>query len=88
MALIFLWNEEHQQTLRYVSVAVWLMLILHVAAAAGPLRVPLLLLMVVGVTVGFLAEKKEAIAREEGTGGLKKTYKASLSRKKTCLRGF
>ena len=54
------------------------MLILHVAAAAGPLRVPLLLLMVVGVTVGFLAEKKEAIAREEGTGRLKKKNTQSI----------
>ena len=69
IALLFFWNEGSRQTLQYVSVPVWLMIILHVAAAAGPLRVPLLLLMVVAVTVGFIAEKKEAIRRQEGIGG-------------------
>ena len=68
MALLFFWNEGSEKTLRYVSVLVWLVIILHVAAAAGPLRVPLLLLILVAVTVGFIAEKKEAIRRQEGNG--------------------
>ena len=68
IALLFFWNEATEKVLHPVSVLVWLVLILHVAAAAGPLRVPLLLLIVAAITVGFIAEKKEAIKCQEGSG--------------------
>ena len=74
IALLFFWNEESEKVLRPVSVLVWLVLILHVAAAAGPLRVPLLLLIVTVITVGFIAEKKEALRSQEGGGKMSRFY--------------
>ncbi|OWF48593.1 Transmembrane protein 245 [Mizuhopecten yessoensis] len=60
LAVIFLWSPDTRRYLRYLSIPVWIVLTLHVATAAGYLRVPLLLFLVVVIVIGFVAEINEA----------------------------
>nr|KAG5688860.1 hypothetical protein BaRGS_005235 [Batillaria attramentaria] len=52
------WRAESRRTLSFLAVPVWIGVVLHIAAAAGPLRVPLLIAMVALMVVGFFAEVK------------------------------
>lgn len=61
------WRPESRRTLSSMALPVWIAVVLHVAAAAGPLRVPLLIAMVTLMVVGFFTEVKQA--RKQGTEG-------------------
>ncbi|XP_045207789.2 transmembrane protein 245-like isoform X2 [Mercenaria mercenaria] len=65
VAIIFLWTPESRGLLQKISIPVWLMFILHVAATAGILRVPLLLFMGAVMIVGFVAEHNEMRRQQE-----------------------
>ncbi|XP_052253030.1 transmembrane protein 245-like isoform X3 [Dreissena polymorpha] len=65
VAIVFFWSSETKVTLQYMSIPVWIIIILHVAATAGILRVPLFLLMGVGIVVGLVAETNEARKQQE-----------------------
>lgn len=54
------WKPESRRMLSLLAVPVWVAIVLHVASAAGCLRVPLLIIMVVLMVVGFVAEVKQA----------------------------
>ncbi|XP_033732626.1 transmembrane protein 245-like isoform X2 [Pecten maximus] len=60
LAVVFLWSPDSKRYLRYLSVPIWIVLILHVATAAGYLRVPLLMFLVVVIVIGFVSEINEA----------------------------
>ncbi|XP_069121345.1 transmembrane protein 245-like isoform X2 [Argopecten irradians] len=60
LAVVFLWSPDTKQYLRFLSFPVWIVLTLHVATAAGYLRVPLLIFLVVVIVIGFVAEINEA----------------------------
>ncbi|KAK3104725.1 hypothetical protein FSP39_008694 [Pinctada imbricata] len=60
LAVAFLWSPQSQQYFKYISVLVWFLLVLHVATAAGSLRVPLFILLIAIITIGFVTELKEA----------------------------
>ena len=58
------WRPESRRMLSRLAIPVWVSLVLHVAAAAGFLRVPLLIAMVALMVVGFVAEVKQASQQE------------------------
>ncbi|XP_060071913.1 transmembrane protein 245-like [Ylistrum balloti] len=60
LAVVFLWSPDTKRYLRYLSIPVWIVLTLHIATAAGYLRVPLLIFLVVVIVFGFVAEINEA----------------------------
>ena len=59
LAVGFLWSPESKRALRYLSMPVWFVLILHTATVAGSLRVPLFILLLFVIAVGFVTEVKE-----------------------------
>ncbi|XP_052092255.1 transmembrane protein 245-like isoform X1 [Mytilus californianus] len=59
LAVGFLWSPESKRYLRYLSMPVWFVLILHTATVAGSLRVPLFILLLIVIMVGFVAEVRE-----------------------------
>ncbi|XP_052804850.1 transmembrane protein 245-like isoform X3 [Mya arenaria] len=65
VAIVFFWREQTKDILRYMSIPMWIIVIFHLAATAGVLRVPLFFLMAVGVVVGLMAEKNEIKRQEE-----------------------
>ncbi|KAJ8307178.1 hypothetical protein KUTeg_015262 [Tegillarca granosa] len=68
LAVAFLWTPDLKKYLLYLSFPVWILIILHIATVAGFLRVPLLIFLVVVVTIGFIAEVKEAGKQKELQG--------------------
>ncbi|XP_064472316.1 transmembrane protein 245-like isoform X2 [Ornithodoros turicata] len=55
-ALCFWWNQQTRQVLRAASPLVWTALVCHVTSAAGSWRLPLLLVVLALLAMGFLAE--------------------------------
>ncbi|KAL4229343.1 hypothetical protein ACF0H5_012382 [Mactra antiquata] len=81
VAIIFLWTPESKDLVRRISIPVWLIFILHVAATAGILRVPLLIFMGIVMVVGFITEQNE-IQRQEKEGrdpNRKSIFESALS---------
>ena len=66
--VIFLWNAESKKYLRFLSLPVWGVLILHIATVAGALRVPLFMLIIGLIATGFAAEVKETKKKVEEQG--------------------
>ena len=71
LVVIFLWTPERSQTLKLLSIPVWIALLFHGATVAGPLRVPLLILVVTMTIVGFITELKHANKSQTDSGKLK-----------------
>ncbi|XP_076437470.1 transmembrane protein 245-like isoform X2 [Babylonia areolata] len=63
------WRPESRRMLSRLAIPVWVSVVLHVASAAGPLRVPLLIVLVTMMVVGFMAEIKQASQKEAAEGG-------------------
>ena len=61
------WRPESRRMLSRLAIPVWVSVVLHVASAAGLLRVPLLIALVAMMVVGFLAEINQA-SQQEGAG--------------------
>ncbi|XP_060582573.1 transmembrane protein 245-like isoform X2 [Ruditapes philippinarum] len=81
VAIIFLWTPESRGLLKKISIPVWLMFILHVAATAGILRVPLLIFMGAVMIVGFVADHNEMKRlQEEGQDPSRKSmFESAMS---------
>lgn len=62
------WRPESRRTLQIMAVPVWLIVVLHIAAAAGPLRVFLLIAMVTLMVFGFFTEVKQSKKDNSGEG--------------------
>ncbi|GFO39768.1 transmembrane protein 245-like [Plakobranchus ocellatus] len=62
LCVVFLWTPE-TTWMSYVAAPVWVALFLMIANVAGPLRVPLFLLLVVVIIVGII---KEVLPEEDG----------------------
>jgi len=54
-----MWSPDSKRCLRYLSLPVWCVLILHIATVAGYLRVPLFIFLLIVILVGFVAEVRE-----------------------------
>jgi hypothetical protein len=59
LAVSFMWSPDSKRYLRYLSMPVWCVLILHIATVAGYLRVPLFIFLLIVIWVGFVAEVRE-----------------------------
>lgn len=59
LAVSFMWSPDSKRYLRYLSMPVWCVLILHIATVAGYLRVPLFIFLLIVILVGFVAEVRE-----------------------------
>ncbi|CAG5130480.1 unnamed protein product [Candidula unifasciata] len=78
-----------QKWLRYLSAPVWVSLLLHFANAAGPLRVPLFILMISVMIIGAVVQMKpedspdgsKSDVAETGEASSKAASEASLSGK-------
>ncbi|XP_070175104.1 transmembrane protein 245-like isoform X2 [Littorina saxatilis] len=70
------WTPESRGVLSRLAIPVWLSLVLQIAAAAGPLRVPLLIAMVTMMVVGFVSELKQT-SEQEGDGEVSPTLSAA-----------
>ena len=64
MLVAVYWKPESRRMLSRLAIPMWVLVVLHIAAAAGPLRVPLLIAMVTLMVVGFVAEVKQASQQE------------------------
>ncbi|XP_071101496.1 transmembrane protein 245-like isoform X1 [Haliotis cracherodii] len=67
VTVIFFWTEESRKTFHYISITVWVTLILHIATVAGPLRLLLLAALVVVMVIGFVSEASKESAESEAT---------------------
>ncbi|KAL8571413.1 hypothetical protein ACOMHN_065245 [Nucella lapillus] len=74
------WRPESRRMLSRLAIPVWVAVVLHVASAAGPLRVPLLIVLVAMMVVGFFAEIKQATQKEAAEGGTKSSPTMSAAR--------
>ncbi|PVD35729.1 hypothetical protein C0Q70_02692 [Pomacea canaliculata] len=64
-AVAFFWRPESHRILSILGLPVWLIIVFHIASAAGVLRVPLLIAMVVLLVFGFVAEVNQARKRQD-----------------------
>ncbi|XP_064643465.1 transmembrane protein 245-like isoform X3 [Lineus longissimus] len=58
LVVIFYWTPQSSPFLKHLAVPVWIALLLQIITLAGPLRVPLFIILVTMLIVGFLAEMK------------------------------
>ncbi len=65
LVVIFFWSPQSSPILKPLSIPVWLALVLHLVMITGPLRVPLLLLVITLIIVGFVSEVNEARRRQK-----------------------
>lgn len=52
-------------TLRVLSIPVWACLVLHLATIAGPLRVPLALVLSIMLVIGFVSQLSAAASASD-----------------------
>lgn len=64
LIVLLFWSPQSSVILKPLSIPVWLAVIFHLATVAGPLRVPLLLLVIILIIVGFVSEVSEVQKKE------------------------
>ena len=78
LVVIFFWTPDCKRFLRYISVPIWFILILHTATHAGYFRVPLFIFLLVLILIGFAVEVNAARQQIQTEGNQTSNFKNFL----------
>ena len=71
LVVVFYWTPESSRVLHFLSIPLWIAILLHLASVAGPMRVPLVVAVLILMAVGFVTEiSKERKATKKQSGNV------------------
>ncbi|CAL1536209.1 unnamed protein product [Lymnaea stagnalis] len=78
LCVVFLWKPG-SNWLRFLSAPVWISLLLHFANVAGPLKVPLCMLMIIVMVVGVIVQMGSSQKKEKDEGTTSEPFWLALA---------
>ena len=54
--VVLYWHPDNNQQIQYLSIPIWLILVLHVCSIAGSLGVPIFIITTIMMIVGYASE--------------------------------